>query len=344
MPKNCMTTAVLVISVVLAACGGSSGEPSFPIASVAAEKPGPVADIPALPVDPAPAPTPGTAVNQPISGHFPVAIDLVKVTELSEEQLNAIRHYRWAKPNYVARSQTEWEQAWATRINNLYGCDVNLLVLSNCPEPAIVKGIDFTKYTLIGITDELSPGQNLSLLQIVNEGDVLKVQMHRGGTYCACSFAQVQSPFTRFFLIPSTTLPIQFEETKDKSVDFNAIRLGEQFREDQKATSTFVLTSENAWNATWDAFQMPGSIRPIAPSIDFSTQMVVGVSLPKNSSSCQVTYINQVIENPRTIQVLYGVSQPTDQQQCLANKSRQTVFINTARSAKPISFVDTSFL
>ena len=64
------------------------------------------------------------------------------------------------------------------------------------------------------------------------------MQTYRSRTYCAGNRAQIQHPFARFFLTPATSLPVEFEETKEKSIDFSPINLGAQPTEQSKYAQT----------------------------------------------------------------------------------------------------------
>ena len=88
------------------------------------------------------------------------------------------------------------------------------------------------------------------MVEATQEGGTVKVQTHRSRTHCAGNPAQIQFRFTRFFLIPATSLPIEFEETKDKSIDFSPINLGAQPTKNPTTLTTSVLTSQSDWGAT----------------------------------------------------------------------------------------------
>jgi hypothetical protein len=284
-------------------------------------------------------------VEQPEIINPPVSLEPMKVTELRGEQIDATRYAGLNGPQYVIRSESEWSKIWAAR-KNQEACEffVGPDMCGKSFTPQMPSDIDFKKYTLIGIVGELSPSESVEIVKVTREGDAIKVQTHRSNTYCGCGFAQIQREFRKFFLIPATSLPVQFQESKDQFIDVNKIDLGQRFTENQKSTVTFALRNEGDWRATWSAYQLPGNSNLAPPLINFNTQMVLGLSLPKSSAPCHESYITSVVEDPWKVQVLYGIKRPLDQEQCLANKARQTVFVIAPKFDKPIWFVNMSYL
>ncbi len=129
---------------------------------------------------------------------------------LSTEQMTAIQSALWPSSPYVVRSQAQWQAAWDARYQNLITivCSVPTICAPD-PGPPI-PNFDFERFTLIGIFGELSPGQSVQLERLVIEDGVIHVYSRRSTQIGI--FAQVQSPFHIYFLIPKTDLPVRFHE------------------------------------------------------------------------------------------------------------------------------------
>ena len=144
----------------------------------------------------------------------------------------------------------------------------------------IPTDIDFSRYTLAGMFTQISCNQALNLEFVIQENQVIKVQTRLGAglnlqPYFSYSPSVVQASWN-FFLIPATTLPIEFEQKADVFVPYKEVgaswfqftsnqfdehgnlKGGNEFNSQgipigagTAAPATFVVGNEADWFAAW---------------------------------------------------------------------------------------------
>lgn len=129
----------------------------------------------------------------------------VPTTELKRETAAVLNSGRWSQQYYVVNSEKEWAEAWQT-YSPLIMC---IVAAPECSVPAR-PAIDFERYTLIGVFEELSPGVSMALAGVEQVGDTLHVYISKTSRPCIC--AQVQTPTSLFFLVPKTNAAVRFHE------------------------------------------------------------------------------------------------------------------------------------
>ena len=296
----------------------------------------------------------------------------VQVTQLRATQLKAVTSETWKQRTYVVRSQEEWQRAWATR-----GTDVAAHCGSSgfyfCPKATDVQmptDIDFTKYTLVGMHTQIIGNQVLSLESVMQENQVITVQTRLSSglniqPYFSYPASLLQASWN-FFLIPATTLAIEFEQKSDVFVPFKQVSAswlhlssskfdergilkgGNEFNSEglligagTAAPATFAFDNETDWLEAWKAvpagFYKAGNVQ--IPFIDFNTDRVVGLSFGSGASGCQGFGIINVVQDKDEIKVLYFRSGPSYGAICAAIVVDLSGFIAIPKSTMPIKFI-----
>lgn len=105
------------------------------------------------------------------------------------------------------------------------------------------------------------------------------------------------------------------------------------------AEKRFVAVQDAAsWSALWS--EHAGG-RAAAPAIDFSTRMVAGVFMGRDSVTCGSTSIVSVSQrsNPARIEVAYRVLDPGPNVMCIAVVNNQYDLVTLPASSLPVAFV-----
>ena len=101
----------------------------------------------------------------------------------------------------------------------------------------------------------------------------------------------------------------------------------------------YTVRSEVEWQRVWlthEPLTLPKTERP---SVDFSKDMVVGLSLGAGSNGCYGMAIRRVIEEQRELRVEYLSSTPSGLALCTMAIVALTDFVVVTKSDKPVYFV-----
>jgi hypothetical protein len=296
----------------------------------------------------------------------------LQVTQLRAAQLKAVTSETWKQRTYVVRSQDEWLRAWATRGTDVavYCGSAGLYFCPRATDAQMPTDIDFSKYTLVGMYTPISGNQVLSLESVTQENQVITVQTRLNSglniqPYFSYPASLLQASWN-FFLIPATTLAIEFEQKSDVFVPFKQVNArwlhlssskfdergilkdGNQFNSEgiligagTAAPATFVFDNEADWLAAWKAvpagFYQSGNVQ--IPLVDFNKDRVVGLSFGSGASGCQGFGIINVVQDNNEIKVLYFRSGPSYGLVCAAVVVDLSGFIAIPKSAMPIKFI-----
>jgi hypothetical protein len=106
-------------------------------------------------------------------------------------------------------------------------------------------------------------------------------------------------------------------------------------------SADYVSATAADWNVTWHLHE-PRWIPARAPvSVDFASDMVLGLTRGTGSSGCDTLTIKRVLETSQRLQVEYVRAVPLQLQGCSGNLTPLTDFVITAKSLKPVVFVQT---
>ncbi len=230
--------------------------------------------------------------------------------------------------------------------------------------------IDFTKYTLVGMYTPIIGNQVLSLESVTQENQVITVQTRLNSgvniqPYFSYPASLLQASWN-FFLIPATSLAIEFEQKSDVFVPFKQVNArwlhlssskfdergilkdGNQFNSEglligagTAAPATFVFDNEADWLEAWKAvpagFYKAGDVQ--IPLVDFNKDRVVGLSFGSGASGCPAFGIINVVQDHNEIKVLYFHSGPSYGSACTAVVVDLSGFIAIPKSNMPIKFI-----
>ena len=296
----------------------------------------------------------------------------VQVTQLRAAQLKAVTSETWKQQTYVVRSQDEWLRAWATRGTDVavYCGSAGLYFCPRAIDAQMPTDIDFSKYTLVGMYTPISGNQVLSLGSVIQENQVIKVQTRLNSGLNIQPYFNYPASFLQaswnFFLIPATTLAIEFEQKSDTFVPFTEvsarwlhrssskfdergiIKGGNEFNSEglligagTAAPATFVFDNEADWLEAWKAlpagFYQGGTLE--IPLIDFNNDMVVGLSFGFGSNGCHGLRIINVVQDKNEIKVFYFRSVPSDGMVCPSVVVDLSEYIAIPKSTMPIKFI-----
>jgi hypothetical protein len=102
---------------------------------------------------------------------------------------------------------------------------------------------------------------------------------------------------------------------------------------------TYVARTESEWNAIWDqrtSFVTPSPVKPI---IDFTSSMVVGISLGMWPNGCHRLEILQVLDKVDELEVHYRHVQPSGEVMCTTSFVPVVGFVTVPSSTKSVRFV-----
>lgn len=299
----------------------------------------------------------------------------VQVSQLQTAQLRAITSETWRQPSYVVRSNEELAKAWATRgtVIASYCASTGFFFCPKAADTQIPTDIDFSKYTLVGVYAEASGNKVLDLESVIEEKQVIKVQTRiKSGPnthpyfYYRPSFLQAS---WNFFLIPATSLAIEFEQKSDTFVPYRQVSArwfhllsnqfdergivkgGNEFNAEGRVIgagtappATFVVDNEADWFAAWKRLP-PGFYQqdlPDIPLIDFNKEMFVGLSFGYGANGGYGLTIINVTQDKNEIKVVYQRSVPAPNgiyTQAIVDLSQ---YIAIPKSALPVRFIEYS--
>ncbi len=102
---------------------------------------------------------------------------------------------------------------------------------------------------------------------------------------------------------------------------------------------TYALRSEAEWQAAWQV-HAPRTTPPAAPpAVDFSRQMVLGLTQGSGPNGCHGLSIRRVIEQAEQLQVQYAVTVPASDAGCTQAIVPLTDFVVVERLDKPVAFL-----
>lgn len=296
----------------------------------------------------------------------------VQVTHLRAAQLKAVTSETWKQQTYVVRSQDEWLRAWATRGTDVafYCGSAGLYFCPKATDAQMPTDIDFSKYTLVGMYTQISGNQVLSLESVIQENQVIKVQTRLNSGLNIQPYFNYPASFLQaswnFFLIPATTLAIEFEQKSDVFVPFKEVNArwlhlssskfdelgiikgGTEFNSEglligagTAAPATFVFDNEADWLAAWKAlpagFYQGGNLE--IPLIDFNKDRVVGLSFGSGPNGGYGLRIINVTEDKNEIKVFYLRSVPSAglaYTQAVVDLSQ---YVTIPKSTLPVKFI-----
>jgi hypothetical protein len=297
----------------------------------------------------------------------------LQVTQLRAAQLKAVTSETWKQRTYVVLSQDEWLRAWATRGTDVavYCGSAGLYFCPRATDAQMPTDIDFSKYTLVGMYTPISGNQVLSLESVIQENQVIKVQTRLSSGLNIQPYFWYPASFLQaswnFFLIPATTLAIEFEQKSDMFVPFKEVSArwfhllfnqfdergilkgGNEFNSEglligagTAAPATFVVDNEADWFATWKrlhpGFYQPGL--PDIPLIDFNKDMFVGLSFGSGPNGGYGLRIINVTVDKNEIKVFYLRSVPSAglaYTQAVVDLSQ---YITIPKSTLPVKFIN----
>ncbi|MFM7705218.1 MAG: hypothetical protein ACKO6D_09970 [Rubrivivax sp.] len=105
---------------------------------------------------------------------------------------------------------------------------------------------------------------------------------------------------------------------------------------------TYALRSDTEWRAAWQAHEprtTPAAERPV---VDFSRQMVLGLTQGTGPNGCHGLSIRRVVEQADQVQVQYAVTLPTGSAACTEALVPLTDFVVVERLDKPVAFAQVS--
>jgi hypothetical protein len=104
---------------------------------------------------------------------------------------------------------------------------------------------------------------------------------------------------------------------------------------------TYALRSEAEWQAVWQLHEPRTTPPAVRPAVDFSRQMVLGLTWGTGPNGCHGVAIRGVVDQADRVQVNYAVITPTGGLACTEALVALTDFVVVERLDKPVSFVQT---
>ena len=102
---------------------------------------------------------------------------------------------------------------------------------------------------------------------------------------------------------------------------------------------TYALRSDAEWQAAWQA-HAPRTTPPAQrPAVDFSRQMVLGLTQGSGPNGCHGLSIRRVVEQAEQVEVQYAVTVPTGSVACPQAIVPLTDFVVVERIDKPVVFL-----
>jgi LPS sulfotransferase NodH len=102
---------------------------------------------------------------------------------------------------------------------------------------------------------------------------------------------------------------------------------------------TYALRSDAEWQAAWQA-HAPRTTPPAQrPAVDFSRQMVLGLTQGSGPNGCHGLSIRRVVEQAEQVEVQYAVTVPNGSVACPQAIVPLTDFVVVERIDKPVVFL-----
>jgi LPS sulfotransferase NodH len=101
---------------------------------------------------------------------------------------------------------------------------------------------------------------------------------------------------------------------------------------------TYTVRSDAQWQAAWQAHEPRTTPPAVRPAVDFSRQMVLGLTRGTGPNGCYGLSIQRVVEHADQLVVHYAVSTPSGTAACTQALVALTDFVVVERLDKPVSF------
>jgi len=102
---------------------------------------------------------------------------------------------------------------------------------------------------------------------------------------------------------------------------------------------TYALRSDAEWQAAWQAHEPRTTPAAQRPAVDFSRQMVLGLTQGSGPNGCHGLSIRRVVEQAELVQVQVAVTVPTGSVACPQAIVPLTDFVVVERIDKPVVFL-----
>ena len=132
----------------------------------------------------------------------------VPVTELRQADRDAIQAKVWPAGGRVVQSDAAWTTLWNTPTSRsgVIACDSP----ATCGAEPKRPEFDFSRYSLIAVFGDLSPGQSIRLASVTQQDGVMHVNTVRKNW--PGNYVQIQTPFAIVFLVPKTSARVVVSE------------------------------------------------------------------------------------------------------------------------------------
>jgi hypothetical protein len=104
---------------------------------------------------------------------------------------------------------------------------------------------------------------------------------------------------------------------------------------------TYVIRTDAEWRSAWQAHEPTTEPPTERPAIDFTRNMVLGVTLGSGPNGCHGVSVRRVLEEQARVLVEYTVSVPPPGVGCIQAIVPLTDFVVVDHIAKPVAFVRT---
>lgn len=101
----------------------------------------------------------------------------------------------------------------------------------------------------------------------------------------------------------------------------------------------YTIRTDADWRAVWQAHEPPTLPPTEQPVVDFSSNMVLGVTLGSAPNGCHGLAIDRVIEEENQVRVEYSVATPAPNVLCVQVIVPLTDFVVVERIDKPVAFL-----
>lgn len=102
---------------------------------------------------------------------------------------------------------------------------------------------------------------------------------------------------------------------------------------------SYALRSDAEWQAAWQAHEPRTTPPAQRPAVDFSRQMVLGLTQGSGPNGCHGLSIRRVVEQPDQVQVQYAVTTSAGGVGCTQVIVPLTDFVVVERIDKPVVFL-----
>ena len=104
---------------------------------------------------------------------------------------------------------------------------------------------------------------------------------------------------------------------------------------------TYAIRTEAEWRTAWQAHEPLTTPKTERPAVDFTTSMVLGLTLGSGPNGCHGVAIRRVVEQESRVQVEYSVATPAPGVACTQAIVPLTDFVVVERVDKPVAFLQT---